>query len=74
MLEIAERHPMSLNGVSKHLKVLEAAGLVDRRVQGTNHFISLQARPLLQASRWLHHYEEFWDHSLQGMKAFVENG
>ena len=71
--ELAERHPMSLNGVSKHLKVLEAAGLVSRRVRGNSHIISLQAQTLKTAVDWLRTYEEFWERSLRNMKRVVEN-
>ena len=73
VLELAQRHPMSLNGVSKHLKVLESAGLVSRRVQGNSHIITLQARTLKAAVDWLRRYEVFWDRSLSDMKRLVES-
>ena len=52
---LAGRFPMSFNAVSKHVKVLERAGLVRRRVQGREHVLRLEPRPLREASRWLEH-------------------
>ena len=68
---IAERFPISLNGVSKHLKVLERAGLVERTVQGREHRLRLNAEPLRQASMWLEHYRTFWDARLGALEAFL---
>ncbi|HYL29003.1 MAG TPA: metalloregulator ArsR/SmtB family transcription factor, partial [Gemmatimonadales bacterium] len=53
---LAERFPISLNGVSKHVKVLERAGLVERTVRGREHRLRLNAGPLREASEWLEHY------------------
>ncbi len=58
--EIAEPFDMSLNAVSKHLKVLEGAGLIRREVQGREHFIEFRGEPLRLVSAWVHHYEQFW--------------
>ena len=58
--EIAEPFDMSLNAVSKHLKVLEAAGLIRREVVGREHVIELDAAPLHAVSGWVHEYERFW--------------
>ncbi len=51
--EIAEPFDMSLNAVSKHLKVLEAAGLITREVVGREHVIEFRAAPLHEISRWV---------------------
>ncbi len=59
--EIAEPFDMSLNAVSKHLKVLESAGLIRREVVGRDHFIELQPEPLRAVSAWVHEYERFWN-------------
>jgi DNA-binding transcriptional ArsR family regulator len=53
--ELARRFPMSFNGVSKHVKVLERAGLVRRTVNGREHWLRLDPRPLRGAARWLAH-------------------
>ena len=68
---LAERFPMSLNGVSKHVKVLERAGLVERSIQGREHRLRLNAEPLREASMWLEHYRAFWDVRLAALEAFL---
>jgi DNA-binding transcriptional ArsR family regulator len=67
--EIAEPFDMSLNAVSKHLKVLEAAGLISREVVGRDHFIELRAAPLREVSTWVLEYERFWTRHLDGLEA-----
>ena len=69
--ELAERFPISFNGVSKHVKVLESAGLVHRTIRGREHRLRLNARPLRDAARWLEHYREFWDTRLDALEAFL---
>jgi len=68
---LAERFPISLNGVSKHVKVLERAGLVERTVRGREHRLRLNAEPLREASMWLEHYRTFWDTRLAALEAFL---
>jgi DNA-binding transcriptional ArsR family regulator len=68
---LAARFPISLNGVSKHVKVLERAGLVERTVQGREHRLRLNAEPLREASKWLEHYSAFWDTRLGALEAFL---
>jgi DNA-binding transcriptional ArsR family regulator len=66
--EIAEPFDMSLNAVSKHLKVLEQAGLIRREVVGREHFIEIRAEPLREVSRYVLHYERFWTRHLDGLE------
>ncbi len=68
---LAERFPISLNGVSKHGKVLERAGLVERQVLGREHRLRLNAAPLREASAWLDHYRRFWDGRLDALESFL---
>jgi DNA-binding transcriptional ArsR family regulator len=68
---LADRFPISFNGVSKHVKVLERAGLVQRRIQGREHWLRLRPQPLQQAARWLEHYRAFWDNRLDALEAFL---
>ena len=58
--DLARFHSMSLNAVSKHIKVLERAGLVERTIDGREHRIGLSAGPLASAEAWLAEYREFW--------------
>jgi DNA-binding transcriptional ArsR family regulator len=68
---LAERFPISLNGVSKHVKVLERAGLVERTVLGREHRLRLNAEPLRDAAVWLEHYRTFWDTRLSALEEFL---
>ena len=68
---LASRFPISFNGVSKHVKVLERAGLVRRRVRGREHWLRLRPEPLREATRWLEHYREFWDARLDALEALL---
>jgi len=68
---LADRFPISFNGVSKHVKVLERAGLLERRIQGREHWLRLKPGALRDASRWLDHYRMFWDERLEAMEAFL---
>ena len=70
--ELAEPFAMSFAGASKHVKVLEDAGLVARRKHGRTHVISIEARPLEEAERWLRQWERFWNSSLDRLQALVE--
>jgi len=70
--EIAEEFPISLNSTSKHIKVLERAGLVRRDVQGRDHVLSLNAEPLAEAVAWMEYYREFWESRLSALASFVK--
>ena len=72
--ELAEPFDMSFAGASKHVKVLEDAGLIARRKQGRTHFISLEARPLEEAERWLRQWEKFWTIRLDRLEAAINSG
>jgi DNA-binding transcriptional ArsR family regulator len=66
--EIAEPFEMSLNAVSKHIKVLEGAGLVHRERQGRDHVMELRGEPLRDVTSWLHEYERFWNRQLDRLE------
>ena len=70
--ELAEPFSMSLAGASKHVKVLEAAGLVARRKMGRTHLCSLEAAPLAEAEQWLRQWEKFWNVRLDRLEALIE--
>src|SRR5260370_38072327 len=59
VLEMAQLFDLSLNGVSKHLKVLEQAGLIRREIQGRTHYCSLETERLREAAEWLAYYPRF---------------
>ena len=70
--ELARPHAMSLPAISKHLRVLEKAGLLRRRRHGRVHHIRLEAKPLHQAAQWVEEYRKFWDSSLDRLAAYLE--
>src|SRR5947208_13223005 len=69
---LAKPHSMSLPAVSKHLRVLEKAGLLRRRRYGRVHEMRLDAKPLKQASEWVEEYRKFWEGSLDRLAAYLE--
>ena len=71
--ELAEPFDMTLPAVSKHLKVLERANLVDRTVDGRVHHCALRAAPLQEIEQWLEHYRVFWDDTLEALARYVEH-
>jgi DNA-binding transcriptional ArsR family regulator len=70
--DLARPHPMSLPAVSKHLRVLEKAGLLRRRRYGRVHQLNLEAKPLKQAAQWVEEYRKFWEGSLDRLAEFLE--
>lgn len=70
--ELAEPFAMSFAGASKHVKVLEDAGLIARRRQGRTHLVRIEAKPLEEAERWLRQWEKFWTSRLDRLEALIE--
>ncbi len=70
--ELAEPFEMSLPAVSKHLGVLETAGLVQREKQGRVRRCQLDGRPLEAAADWIGHYREFWEAQLDSLARYLE--
>jgi len=66
--DIAAPFAMSLNAVSKHIKVLEKAGLIRRTRQGREYTLELDPVPLEQIARWVHRYDSFWDERLERLQ------
>jgi DNA-binding transcriptional ArsR family regulator len=69
---LARPHAMSLPAVSKHLRVLEKAGLLRRRRYGRVHEMQLEAKPLKQAAQWVEEYRKFWEGSLDRLAEYLE--
>jgi DNA-binding transcriptional ArsR family regulator len=69
--ELASAFTISLNSTSKHIRVLERAGLVTRTVQGREHVLSLNAGPMAEAAGWLEFYRQFWTDRLAALEDFV---
>ncbi|HVY05522.1 MAG TPA: metalloregulator ArsR/SmtB family transcription factor [Burkholderiales bacterium] len=71
--ELAAPFRISLAAASKHVKVLERAGLVRRTVQGRTHFCRLDPKPLAGAHDWLKFYERFWGEKLDALEALLRH-
>jgi DNA-binding transcriptional ArsR family regulator len=70
--EIARPFPVSLNAVSKHVMVLERAGLLQREIKGREHYCRIQPRPLREANAWLEEYRQFWEPRLDALSIYVD--
>jgi len=70
--ELAEPYAMSFAGASKHLKVLEGAGLVARRKVGRTQLCRLEAGPMREADQWLRQWETFWNVRLDRLEALIQ--
>jgi DNA-binding transcriptional ArsR family regulator len=71
--ELAQPFEMSRPAVSKHLRVLERAGLVERTIDGRITRCSLSAGPMRDASEWVEQYREYWDDQLDRFKRYLED-
>lgn len=69
--ELAEPFEISLAAASKHIKVLENAGLIRREVRGRTHLCRLQPGPLASAHEWLSFYERFWTGRLDALEELL---
>jgi DNA-binding transcriptional ArsR family regulator len=70
--ELAQPHAMSQPAISKHLKILERAGLISRGVDAQRRPRTLNAQPLAEASEWLENYREFWEASFHRLDNLLE--
>lgn len=70
--DIARPYSMSLPAVSKHLRVLERAGLIKRRRCGRIHRLNLEASPMKDASEWIEGYRRFWEESLERLDEYLQ--
>jgi DNA-binding transcriptional ArsR family regulator len=71
-LDIAEPFDVALNAVTKHLKLLERAGLIERKKRGREVFISLRPEPLRLVAEWVHEYERFWNEKLDEFESYFK--
>ena len=69
--QLAEPHAMSQPAISKHLKVLERAGLISRAVDAQRRPRRLNAQPLAQATEWLEGYRQFWEASFDRLDSLL---
>ena len=72
-LDVAKPFDTALNAVTKHLKLLERAGLIERRKQGREVFISFRGEPLREVAGWVHEYERFWNQRLDQFEQYFKD-
>lgn len=72
-LDVAKPFDTALNAVSKHLKLLERAGLIERRKQGREVYISFRGEPLQEVAGWMHEYERFWNERLDQFQQYFRD-
>jgi DNA-binding transcriptional ArsR family regulator len=72
-LDIAKPYDTALNSVTKHLKLLDRAGLIERKKQGREVLISFRGEPLRQVATWVHEYERFWNERLDQFEQFFRD-
>ena len=72
-LDVAKPFDTALNSVTKHLKLLERAGLIERRKQGREVLISFRGKPLREVAVWVHVYERFWTERLDQFEQYFKN-
>lgn len=72
-LDVAKPFDTALNAVTKHLKLLERAGLIERRKQGREVFISFRGEPLREVAGWVHEYERFWNERLDQFEQYFKD-
>ncbi|MBV9790055.1 MAG: helix-turn-helix transcriptional regulator [Chloroflexi bacterium] len=70
--ELAAPFSMSFAAASKHVRVLEAAGLVRRKIEGRSHICRIEPAPLAAASEWLRFYERFWTDQFDALDAMLK--
>jgi DNA-binding transcriptional ArsR family regulator len=70
--DLARPYSMSLPAVSKHLRVLERAGLIRRKRRGRLHQLNLEAAPMKQVSEWIGEYRRFWEKSLDRLDKYLK--
>jgi DNA-binding transcriptional ArsR family regulator len=70
--DLAKPHRMSLPAISKHLRVLEKAGLVRRKRDGRVHRLKIEAKPMQEAQQWIENYRRFWEESLDRLDTYLK--
>ncbi len=70
--QISGQFKISRQGITKHIKTLEDAGLVDIKNEGRERFCSAVANPLKEVNEWLKFYEQFWDGAIENLGSYLD--
>ncbi|PKV51248.1 DNA-binding transcriptional ArsR family regulator [Aquimarina sp. MAR_2010_214] len=71
--QISSQFDISRQGITKHLKTLEGAGLIHIDTKGRERFCYANANPLKEVNQWLKFYEQFWDGALDDLNDYLDN-
>jgi DNA-binding transcriptional ArsR family regulator len=71
--DLAAPFPISFAAASKHVKVLESAGLISRRVEGRAHMVRIEPARIRDAKEWLSERERFWTAQFDALEALIDN-
>lgn len=69
--ELARPFKVSAPAITKHMRVLQRAGLLSRRKRGREHHCRLEAERMREAGRWIEHYRRFWERSLDRLEGYL---
>jgi len=70
--QISNQFEITRQGITKHIKTLEEAGLVHIDTQGRERFCNANAKPLKEVNKWIKFYEQFWDDKLQSLGDYLD--
>ena len=71
--QIANQFSITRQGVTKHIKTLENADLVNIKIIGRERYCNANAKPLKEINKWIHSYQQFWDDSLQSLGTYLDD-
>jgi DNA-binding transcriptional ArsR family regulator len=71
--QISNQFEITRQGITKHIKTLEEAGLVTIESKGRERFCNVNTNPLKEVNKWLQFYEQFWDDSLQDLDTYLDS-
>ncbi|MBV7268940.1 ArsR/SmtB family transcription factor [Winogradskyella luteola] len=71
--QISNQFDMSRQGVTKHIKILNDAGLVQMQEEGRNRFCYADPKPLKEVNKWMQFYSQFWDDSLDKLGGYLDS-
>ncbi len=72
LLELSERFPISFQALSRHIKILEAAEIVDKRKEGKYRVLTLKPESLKEPLKWISHYSDFWNESFEKLHKLID--
>ncbi len=72
IIQYANQFKMTRQGVTKHIKILNDAGLVQKDEQGRNRFCFADPKPLKEVNKWMQFYSQFWDDSLSDLGSYLD--